>query len=258
MKIIARRIIFLSLTFFIFAVCQTTFAKIPLTPDKAVFIADYAKMVDDNTRKEIVKMGKRLDKNCGAQVVVVTVNSLDGEPIEDYANKLFRKWGIGSKKNNDGVLLLIAKNDKRFRIEVGYGLEGAITDGFSGEILDSMKESFRAENYSEGIMGAYSRLTEAVYKEKGIETPEDVQVASSKAKESGFEALDIIMIIVFIIIAIIAIKGKARNGGGVIDSGGFAAGSMLSSMNSSSSSDSSDDSSFGGGSSGGGGASDGW
>jgi len=255
-----KKFALLSLFLFIFALCSTAFAKIPPAPDKEIFIADYAKMVDDKTRKEIVKMGKTLDKSCGAQIVVVTVNSLDGEPIEDYANKLFRKWGIGSKKNNDGVLLLIAKDDRKFRIEVGYGLEGAITDGLSGEILDSMKESFRAQNYSEGIMGAYSRLNEIVYNEKGIETPEDVQATSAKAKtkDSGFEALAVVFVIIFIFIAIVVMRSRAKNGEGVDMSDVVMLGSMLSSMNSSDSHDSSDDSSFGGGSSGGGGASDDW
>lgn len=246
---------------FILTLNFVVFAALPPKPEKDIFVADFANMIDENTKKEILQMGKTLDKTTGAQVVVVTINSLEGEAIEDYANKLFRKWGIGSKKTNDGVLLLIAKDDRKFRIEVGYGLEGAITDGYAGVILDSMKESFRAKNYSGGILGAYSRILKTVYDEKGVESPENVQTASAKSESEDWDTYDIIYFIIFVIIVggtvIAEITGggrRRRRGyttGGIIWSGS----SFDSSFDSSSSSS---DSSFGGGSSGGGGSSDDW
>ena len=95
----------------------------------------------------------------------MTIDSLEGRSIEAYANELFRTWGIGDKEKNNGLLLLISKNDHKFCIEVGYCLEGAITDGYAGTVLDRMKSSFRDEKYSAGIISAYGKLTQKVYKE---------------------------------------------------------------------------------------------
>ena len=111
-------------------------------------------------REKILAMGRDLDRATKAQVVVVTMTSLGSDSIENYANRLFRKWGIGDRTKNNGVLLLIAKEDRKFRIEVGYGLEGAITDGYAGSVLDGMKSDFRSGKYSPAIVAAYGKLTQ--------------------------------------------------------------------------------------------------
>lgn len=150
------------------------FAAIPSAPSKDIYLADFAKMVDPEDRQQILDIGKDLDTSYGAQVVVVTVDTLDGQDIESYANDLFRKWGIGNKEKDNGVLLLIAKEDRKFRIEVGYGLEGAITDGYAGSVLDGMKGDFRSGKFSSAIMVAYGKLSQKVYEEYGATPPEKV------------------------------------------------------------------------------------
>ena len=79
---------------------------------------------------------KTLEKQTGAQIVVVTVQNLEGQSLEEYATELFRNYGIGDKEKNNGVLLLCAYEERQFRIEVGYGLEGTLTDGKTGRIQD--------------------------------------------------------------------------------------------------------------------------
>ena len=171
-------------------------AELPAASAENFYAADFAKMIDSSTKEKILAMGRQLRADYKAQVVVVTIDTLGDSSIEDYANALFRKWGIGDKELNNGVLLLIAKNDRKFRIEVGYGLEGAITDGYAGEILDGMTNYFREENYSEGILQAYSKLTKKIYEEYGAEVPENV------AENTGedFTAFEIIMIGFFVLI----------------------------------------------------------
>lgn len=134
-------------------------------------------MVNSEDRQSILAMGKELDRATKAQVVVVTMHTLEGESIESYANRLFRTWGIGDKKKSNGVLLLIIKDDRKFRIEVGYGLEGAITDGYSGSVLDSMKADFRKGNYSPAILSAYGKLTKKAYEAENMAPPENVGTA---------------------------------------------------------------------------------
>jgi uncharacterized protein len=105
-----------------------------------------------DTRAAIEQKSADLEEKSGIQLVVATVNSLEGQEIEPYANELFRKWALGEKKKNNGVLLLVAPNERRVRIEVGYGLEGTLTDALSKVIIsNAMTPRFKAGNFSEGI-----------------------------------------------------------------------------------------------------------
>lgn len=110
-----------------------------------------------------------IDDSSSNQIAVVILSSLDGQPKEEYATKLFRDWGIGNKKTNNGVLVLVAIQDRQIRIEVGYGLEGAIPDVTALSIIDNdIKPAFKAGNYYEGLDKATDDLAKAAvgeYKE---------------------------------------------------------------------------------------------
>jgi uncharacterized protein len=115
-------------------------------------VVDQANIIQPATRAAIEQKLADLESKSGIQLVVTTVNSLEGLEIEPYANELFRKWGLGEKKKNNGVLLLVAPNERRVRIEVGYGLEGTLTDALSKVIIsNAMTPRFKAGNFSEGI-----------------------------------------------------------------------------------------------------------
>ena len=93
-----------------------------------------------------------LETKSGIQLVVATVSSLDGQEIEPYANELFRAWKLGEKTKNNGVLLLVAPNERRVRIEVGYGLEGTLTDALSKVIIaNAITPRFKAGDFAGGI-----------------------------------------------------------------------------------------------------------
>lgn len=156
---------------------------LPDAPDQDIYVADFASMIGANEREKMLSIGQDLDDRFGAQLVVVTLDtSLEDESIEDYANRLFRGWGIGNAEKNNGVLLLIAKEDRKFRIEVGYGLEGAITDGYAGEVLDGMKAKFRDDKYSLGTLEAYQKLAAKIYENYGAEPPQSVRPAPPPAQ----------------------------------------------------------------------------
>src|SRR3989344_5277330 len=95
------------------------------------FVNDFAQMMSAGARAQLEQKLVQLEKDSTNEISVVTINNLDGDTIENFAVKLFQEWGIGKTKNDNGILLLIAKDDRKMRIEVGYGLEGALTDAQS-------------------------------------------------------------------------------------------------------------------------------
>jgi uncharacterized protein len=104
------------------------------------------------SRIELEAKLKNLEGKSGIQVVVATVKSLEGSDVETYANQLFRNWRLGEAKKNNGVLLLVAPNEHKVRIEVGYGLEGTLTDALSSVIISSaIVPRFKANDFPGGI-----------------------------------------------------------------------------------------------------------
>ncbi len=174
---------------------------IPSPPTADIYLADYVQLVNTGDRQQILDIGNDLDKRFGAQLVVVSVNTLDGADIENYSNTLFRSWGIGDAAKNNGVLLLIAKDDRKFRIEVGYGLEGAITDGYAGEVLDAMRPMFKAGDYSAGILAAYQKLASKIYVEYGESPPESLKMTNGSDEEWTLE--DCLYFAIFIALVLV-------------------------------------------------------
>jgi uncharacterized protein len=105
---------------------------------------------------------------------VATIASLEGNSVEDYANRLFKEWGVGQAKQDNGVLVLIAVGDREMRIEVGYGLEGVLPDGLAGEIIrDDFTPRFKENDYSGGIRAGVTRVADIVEKHQVL-TPEEL------------------------------------------------------------------------------------
>lgn len=239
----------------------------PTRPTQNIYVTDNASMLSAQDRANILEIGADLDKKHKAQLAVVTVQSLDGRPIEEYSTELFRTWGIGDKKLNNGVLLLISRLDRKFRIEVGYGLEGALPDSYCKKVLNEMTPYFKVGDYSPAIMQAYFKLAAKAYAEYGDDIPFELSGvpppkkneanlnADKKARVSHDDGIELTMtetmvlgvIIILIIFFVIFFGGSGGGGfgGGGFSSGGFSGGSSSSGG-------------FGGGSSGGGGASGSW
>ena len=115
-------------------------------------VVDQANIIQSDTRAAVEQKSADLEEKSGIQLVVATVNSLEGQEIEPYANALFRKWQLGEKNKNNGVLLLVAPNERRVRIEVGYGLEGTLTDALGKVIItNAITPRFKTGDFSDGI-----------------------------------------------------------------------------------------------------------
>ena len=127
-------------------------------------VNDTAGIVSSPVRERIETKLQDLEKRTGAQVAVLTIESLEGDPIEDYAVRVFQTWKLGRQGVNDGVLFLVARQDRRMRIEVGYGLEERLTDARSRQILDDIvRPHFRDGNFGAGVeagVDAIARLIE--------------------------------------------------------------------------------------------------
>jgi uncharacterized protein len=143
------------------AACPVDFAA--LKPEG--YVSDFARVIDSGSRAGLERYCARLEAQTGAQVAVVTLGTLAGEPVEDVANDMFRRWGVGQKGKNEGLLLLLVTQDHKMRLEVGYGLEPVIPDGFAGSILRAMRPALREGRYgaalTEAVHVAGSRIAEA-------------------------------------------------------------------------------------------------
>jgi len=146
----AQRII-LFISCILLAAAPRAWAAMPATPQG--WVSDFAGIMSDMTKSQIDALSAEVKQSTGAEIAVVTVPSLDGMSVEEYAVKLFAKWGIGEKDKDNGVLFLIAPNERKTRIEVGYGLEPVITDGRAGEIIrETVIPFFKAGDYNQGIL----------------------------------------------------------------------------------------------------------
>ena len=208
------------------------------------------------------------------QIVVATVPSLGGNEIEEYANGLFRAWGLGNKQRNDGLLMVIAPTEHKVRIEVGYGLEGIMTDALSSLIIrHDMTPRFKAGDYAGGINAATDELIAQ------LKLPEDqARAVAAKAgeqvkreQEPHFDGGTVVFLIIFALFFVLPFirmmgGGGRRYGGGVSIfpmflggfGGGFGGGGGGSDWGGGGGGGDGGGFSGGGGSSGGGGASGGW
>ncbi|OSM52114.1 methanol dehydrogenase, partial [Aeromonas salmonicida subsp. salmonicida] len=190
------------------------------------------------------------EKRSGIQLVVVSIDSLDGETIEEYGYQLGRHWGIGQKGKNNGVLLLIAQDERKVRIEVGYGLEGALPDAIAADIIQTrILPAFKRGDMVAGVVAGSQSIMQAL---AGEYQPVDT---AKKEDKLGGPWLFILMVIVMIVLH--NLRGGGGGGGGgrrraAFLAGGFGAGSFGSRGGGGGGF------SGGGGSFGGGGASGGW
>lgn len=177
--------------------------NLPAKPNPPRLVNDFAGILSPDQQSQLENKLVALDDSTSNQIAVVTIKTLNDYPIEDYANKLFRSWGIGNKKTNNGVLVLVAVDDRKFRIEVGQGLEGAIPDITASDIMArQMAPAFRSGDYYTGLDRATNALAAAAAGE--------YHVARQRPDDSGGGG----SIVIFIIIVVIIILIVRRGGGG--------------------------------------------
>ena len=228
-------------------------AQFPIEKPKG-YVNDFAGVLRPAMRQQLEDLCKELDEKAKAQLAIVTVRSLEGRPLEEFTIDLATRWGIGGKGSDRGVMLFLAIQDRRSRIEVGYGLEPIIPDGKAGEILRSMTPYLRNGDYDGAVLLGASTIARIIAADAkvaiGMPVPSPPPATSTG---SGFPPIGnvlFILVILFILFPYFLPRRMRRRlessgfggfGGG--GSGGGGGGSF---------------GGFGGGSFGGGGASGSW
>lgn len=178
------------------------------------FVNDFAGMLTAEQRQSLETKINSFEKNTGNEISVVTIPDLGRDTIENFAVKLFQDWGIGKNKKDNGVLLLIARNDRQMRIEVGYGLEGALTDAQSFWIIQNvLRPAFQKEDYYGGISGGVDRIMSII---KGEFKPD-----TGSSGNNGFNINTVFFLlwaswIFFVWMASILARSKSWWGGGIV------------------------------------------
>lgn len=233
------------LTLFIFlCACDSVSTFNTLEPTEQFFVNDFAEVISDADEAKMCKMGAELQNATKAQIVVVTVKSLEGGELRDRAFKLAERWGIGDKELDNGVLVFLAVEDREYSIEVGYGLEGALPDITCGRIQDNIiTPYFKNDDFSGGLAAGYSELAARVYAEYNIAPPSDVVSSveqngqlASEGSDEAYPAFAVIALVVFVVLVIVTRgrilfflglgggSGRGGRGGGFGGGGGFSGG----------------------------------
>lgn len=191
---------------------------IPSTP--AGYVNDYANIIDGNVKQQLEEELRLFKASTTNEIAVVTIPSLDGDTIEHYATKLFESWKIGNAKNDNGVLLLISRDDKKIRIEVGYGLEGALPDILAQDIIkNQITPSFKQGDYSTGIVQGITGIMKATYGEYKV-----TKLSGTKSPLPMLETIVVIVVLGFQFLSAILARSKSWWAGGVL--GGLLGGAL--------------------------------
>jgi len=198
---------------------SAAFAAEPTFPSLSGRVVDQAHLLQPDAEAALVAKLEKLEADTGDQLVVVTLNSLQGYEIEDYGYRLGRAWGIGSKEHDTGALLIVAPNERRVRIEVGYGLEPVMTDAMSAQIIQTrILPAFRTGGFQRGI----TEGTDAVIAQLTLDPAEaQARAAAAKPAQADVPIAPIILVaLVFLFILVGMIRashggGRRRRGSGI-------------------------------------------
>jgi uncharacterized protein len=200
-------------------------AVTPPLPDKpAQYVVDLAGVLDAATEARLNARLKDLEAESTAQVVVLTLNSLEGEPIENFSHQTAVKWGIGQKGKDNGVLLTVAVKDRKYRLEVGYGLESVLPDSLVGSLgREYLVPNFKKGDFAAGIVGVVTALADKIAPGKDAKAAAGYHWEKVPRKATGIlgtlaaillAPLTAILFICFIILLLIVIFSSRWNRGG--------------------------------------------
>jgi uncharacterized protein len=138
-------------------------------PRPTGWVSDFANVIDSTTKKQVAALCTELDQKTNTQIAVVTVQTLAGSSIEDYALHLFNEWGIGHKEDNRGLLILLSMGERKSRVEVGRGLETLFPNERVAGIVAEMVADLKVHHYSQAVLTCTKTLASVVAQEKHVQ-----------------------------------------------------------------------------------------
>ncbi len=208
-NLLRRPVIFIAILV-IAAVCHAQ-ADLPMPQH---YVEDYANVVNNTHERTLNGTLQELEQKTGTQYIILTVNTTDGPPIEQFSIELAEKWKLGQKDKDNGMLFVIATADREYRFEVGYGLEGFITDRFCGQIgRDFLVPYLKNENYSEGIYQANLKIIQKIADEYEVTLTGMPKLAPVSAPRDRRTGLPCCSILPFLLIMLLLFGGLGRGMG---------------------------------------------
>jgi uncharacterized protein len=183
------------------------------------YVSDLAGVIRPEAKTRLEAMCAELEQKTGTQMAIVTVQSLEGESIENYAVELFKQLGVGGKKDSRGVLLLVAPTERKYRIEVGYGLEPVINDARAGDVGRAMVPFLRANDYGTATVLAARQLAKYIADDAGV-TLSGLPPPRNQ-NEGGHRGFPVFWVIVGLIVFFRAISSLSGRGGRGSGGGGL-------------------------------------
>jgi uncharacterized protein len=176
-------------------------------------VNDYGDLLTPEVERRIDEQLAAYEKRTGHQFALLTIETLDGDPIEDFSIRVVESWKLGSAKHDDGLLMLVAKRDRKARVEVGYGLEGAIPDAVAARVVRNVLiPAFRKADYAGGIEGGLALLMKAGAGEK-VDLPPDSRRSVTPKAPSPWLFLIFFLLAPFLAIGLLAGRfGRRRRG----------------------------------------------
>lgn len=179
------------------------------------YLNDFAGIVDAESAARITSLAQELDSKTHAQIAVVTIRNLEGSEASDFANRLFKQWGVGDKPHDRGVLVLLAVEDRKYWIEVGYGLEGILPDGKVGGFGREMVQLMRQAQYGPALLLMTSRIGETVAADAGVQLTGALPPAEPPRRVVNISWFPLILFILFFVLPVLSrmAQGGARANG---------------------------------------------
>ena len=171
--------------FVLFIGASAVVAQNPRTLRPQGYVNDFARVLAPDSKKAIEVLCLEVDRKAQAEIAVVTVRSLEGESIENYSINLATHWGIGPRQKDRGVLILLAPNERKYRIEVGYGLESILPDGLVGTFGREAQPQLKIRNYSGAVLLFTERIAAVIAKDRGVTL--DALAQESRSNPMGAE-----------------------------------------------------------------------
>lgn len=209
----------LPLLLLLFYLALPVLAQTSIPAKPAGYVNDFANVLSPNARAQLTALCGEVEQKTQAQIAVVTVSSLDGRPIDDYAVDLFKRWGIGPKQSGHGVLILLAPKDRQYRTEVGYGLEGILPDGKVGSFWREAVPLLHENNYDAAVTLVTRRVADVIAQDRGVtlsagSLPPPRPRRPPDTQSNGMLSLLLLGVFIFIIYKMMSGgSGRGRGGG---------------------------------------------